>query len=301
MQIEIFGRAFPLYGLCCALGGLLAGLVAFFIGKKRKSTKADIFDFTLFVLYLLAGVMIGAKLLFLAVSIKDIIYTVKIIGFTWEFIQGILMGGWVFYGGFIGGAIGVILYCRSHKKPLMDYLNLCAVVVPLGHGFGRIGCFFGGCCYGMEYDGWLSYSYKAGIGSDHGWCSCGYADFFNQSLIGVPRLPVQLIEATCLFILFGIMLFLYFKASPKLDIWLIYLASYSILRFILEFFRGDAERGVALLSTSQWISIGLMAIAIGVFIYKWKKGMYKFRPAMVDEENSEPVEEKTEERPTEKE
>ncbi len=289
MTISIFGKNLPLYGVFCIIGATAAAFAAFFLAKKRRGTAMDIFDFTLFGVYILVGALLGAKLLSLIVSWRNIANAIKLIGFSWEMAELLLFSGWVFYGGFIGGAVGIILYCKIHKKNLISFLNFAAVVVPLGHCFGRIGCFFGSCCYGMEYDGWLSYTYKGNLGKDFGWLSCGYSSTFNSSLIGVPRLPVQLIEATCLFILFGIMLFLYFKASPKLDIWLIYLASYSILRFILEFFRGDAERGVALLSTSQWISIGLIAIAIGVFIYKWKKGMYKFVPAMVDEGSSESV------------
>ncbi len=269
-MITILGKDFPIYGLLCTLGIVVAAFVAFFLAKKSEKTKMDFFDFVIFGIYILIGSVLGSKILFLIVSMGDIVHAFKVLGFSWDLLSGVLLGGWVFYGGFIGGVAALLIYARVYKKDLRSYANFAAVVLPLGHGFGRIGCFFGGCCYGMEYDGWLSYTYKT-------------PPLNATTPVGVPLFPVQLVEAFFLFLLFAVLLLLFLKNNPSFDCWLVYLGAYAVLRFVLEFFRGDKERGVALISTSQWISVVMLAAAIGIWIWKWRKGKYKFEIATVDE------------------
>ncbi len=277
-MITILGKEFPIYGILCMVGIVAAAFTAFYLAKRRNSTKMDFFEFVSFGIYILVGALVGAKLLFIVVTLDPIIVTIKKIGWSMKLVQDLLFGGWVFYGGFIGGALGVILYVKLHKKSLKDYLDFCAVVIPLGHAFGRIGCFKGGCCYGMQlsHDAWYAYT---------------YTECLNPlTPLGVPLLPIQLIEATCLFVLFGVLLFLFFKMEKEFDCWLVYLGVYGVIRFVLEFFRGDAERGGFLISTSQWISLGLIGIAVGVWIYKLVKGKYVPQIAMVEESEIQPVE-----------
>ena len=161
----------------------------------------------------------------------------------------VLKSGFVFYGGLIGGAIGVFAALKIQKKDFFKIVDIYAVALPLGHAFGRIGCFFSGCCYGMPYDGWLSFTYTTALDA--------------STPIGIPLLPVQLIEAGVLFALFATLLIVYLKAPKHKGLCsLVYAYGYAIIRFTLEFFRYDAERGGFLgLSTSQWISVAIFVAA----------------------------------------
>ncbi|MBQ8742194.1 MAG: prolipoprotein diacylglyceryl transferase [Clostridia bacterium] len=237
MYFSILGKTIPLYGLFFYIGIFISATVASFISHKRSIAKFDVVGCGIFTMI---GAGIGAKLLFVIVTLKDIIrYNIPIIA--------IIRGGFVFYGGVIGGLAGLLIYCFSFKMKAVDFLDLFSIVLPLGHAFGRIGCFFAGCCYGIEYHGPLSYTYTITAGS---------------TPIGVPLLPIQLIEAFLLFVLFSVLISVFIHhPERKLLYATLYLLSYSVIRFILEFFRGDVERGSLWnLSTSQWISIVILSV-----------------------------------------
>ncbi len=166
--------------------------------------------------------------------------------------------GITFYGGLIGGLLTFILiyfttvhFLFKDKIYLTEFnklINIIFTIIPISHAIGRIGCFINGCCYGKETTSFI------GIYHD-----------------GIKLIPTQLIEALFLFILFLISLKLLFK---KKNILPIYLISYGLFRFIIEYFRGD-ERGASIvdfLSPSQFISLILIIVGIiFVFIYKHKK------------------------------
>ena len=142
--------------------------------------------------------------------------------------------GIVFYGGMLFFLLSVKLSIRRFVlfKQASSW-GLAALIVPLFHGFARIGCYFGRCCYGIELEGPF------------------FARFFEH------RLPVQLLESGFNFLLFIALLLLFFyrrKSRGKLV--RVYLLSYGLFRFIIEFFRGDALRGgFGPLSFSQWVSL----------------------------------------------
>lgn len=260
MTISVFGVDIPLYGLMFFIGIAVAATVAFFFMIKRRNIPA--FDFACAAVYALIGAIVGAKLLFILVSLKDIIMYMREGLLTFE---QVLKGGFVFYGGLIGGILGFKIYGWQFKIKMADYFDVGATVLPLGHAFGRVGCFFGGCCYGVEHDGWLSHVYQEGsVAAGAG------------TPIGVPLLPVQLIEAACLLVLFAGLMVLFFmdkKKTPWLQT-LAYACSYAVVRFILEFFRGDKVRGGFLgISTSQWISILLIigSALLIVYLTIWQK------------------------------
>ena len=164
-------------------------------------------------------------------------------------------GGFVFYGGLLGGILGVYIYAKQFKISFKSLLLTLLPIVPLIHAIGRIGCLCAGCCYGMEYDGF------------------GAIVFHNSVLApnNVPLFPMQIVEAICNLIIFIILLCTYKKFLGTYKTLGLYLILYSIVRFILEFFRGDLIRGIYFsLSTSQWISIILLIFGIAIFIYEWR-------------------------------
>ncbi len=253
MSIKIFNLDIPLYGLLFYIGVAFAAAVAVLICKKKQIV---IFDMVCSAIYTMIGAIVGAKLLFLVVSLPDIIEMFRIYPAE-DVLFSIIKGGFVFYGGLIGGALGLLIYIKQFKLKLEPFVEVFAVVVPLGHAFGRVGCFFAGCCYGMEYDGPLSHTYTVTAGS---------------TPLGVPLLPIQLIETTCLLILFGALMIAFFKGKNRPFLCAkIYAISYATIRFTLEFFRGDKERGVALFSTSQWISIGIIVLVATLWIVSEKR------------------------------
>lgn len=289
MSITIFGIELPLYGIMFFLGIAAAAVVAIFLIKRRN---IEGFDFACGAVYAMIGAILGAKLLFLLVSIDQVKMVIESSLTVLEKVEILLKGGFVFYGGLIGGILGLLIYGWQFKTKMASYFDVCATVLPLGHAFGRVGCFFGGCCYGIEHDGWFSHVYGA--------------DWFAQpdkviTPIGVPLLPVQLIEAMCLLALFAGLMVLFFKNKKKTP-WLqtlAYMGAYSVIRFVLEFFRGDKERGGFLgVSTSQWISILLVIAGVLAILYLTVWSKKKAVPA--DGETTETEDESEQESTVEK-
>jgi len=252
MNLLLFGISIPLYGVFFWGGIFTAGLVASFISKRKKLAG---FDLVGSAIYTMIGAIIGAKLLYVLVSFDKIVEFALANDLSFiEMLPVVIKGGFVFYGGLIGGFIGLTIYARQFKMSIIKFLDIYAIVVPLGHALGRIGCFFAGCCYGINYDGPLSHTYHIATGA---------------APIGVPLFPVQLFEAACLLLLFVSQMLLFLKMrNCKFIFTLNYAISYSFLRFALEFLRGDSERGQFwFLSTSQWISLAIFAITVFLLIY----------------------------------
>ena len=243
-----------MYAVCMFLGIFVAASVACFLAKKREDI--DSFDIVTSAVFTMIGGMIGAKLLFVIVSWDDIMETIRIMDYNLlDSLMFVMKGGFVFYGGFIGGLIGLFWYIRRFKCNTMDYLTIYATVLPLGHAFGRLGCFCGGCCYGMKYDGIFAVDFPI------------YPGIEGSPV--VSRFPIQLFEAAGLLLIFALLMILYYRfpKKPTLPLWS-YLVVYPVLRFILEFWRGDEERGSFLFfSTSQWISIAILIVASTAFYF----------------------------------
>ena len=234
----------PLYGAIFMIGFFLAVLLARKLAPRFQGTKEDT---TYAAAYGAIGILIGAKLLYFITKLPNII--IKRDSFFLLFREAPLQaleyafGGFVFYGGLLGAILGVWIYCRQYKVPFQPLLDIFAPFIPLAHGFGRIGCFFAGCCYGKEYHGifCVRFPYNEQI----------------PELSEVPRVPVQLIEAGLNFVVFGILFYMAKKKTCKRGQMMgIYLIYYTMARFLLEMLRGDKLRGgVGILSTSQLISI----------------------------------------------
>ncbi len=244
--LTIFNRQIPLYGIFFYFGIALAATVAILLSHKKQIAWYDV---AYSAVYVMIGAVLGAKILFLAVSFQQIIAEQIP-------LEAVIKGGFVFYGGLLGGAAGLFIYLLQFRmqEQAVRLCQLYATVLPLGHAFGRVGCFFAGCCYGIPHDGLFSHIYHVSMGN---------------TPLGVPLLAIQLIEAACLLVLFGILLIAYLKSKPNsLTVVVLYIYAYSVIRFTLEFFRGDIERGTYFgLSTSQWVSLLLLAGMIGYTIF----------------------------------
>ena len=235
------------YAIAALIGALVAGTFSYQTAKKKGINEVRI---VILLLFCSVGVFIGGHLLYGITNLDKIWILGKITNFA-DFIGGIslIFGGQVFYGGLLGGIAAGVIYAKVTKlERFGEYADVLAAAVPLFHCFGRIGCFLGGCCYGIE--------------SDFGFT---FHNAVIESANGVNRFPVQLFEAGFNLLLFAFMLALLVKGKLKNRLFLLYMAIYAVGRFILEFFRGDSYRGFLFgLSTSQIISI-LILVALGVY------------------------------------
>ena len=250
---EIFGKTIGMYAVCAVIGFFVAIWLCVRLAKKIDMSFEDII---LTFLILLAGLMAGGHLLYAITNIDEAISYIKANGFDWDCVK-LLFGGNVFYGGFIGSIITLKLYGKSKKTLIKEgFIDIYSVCVPLFHAFGRIGCFLGGCCYGVE--------------SDFGFIATN--NNLVPGLCGVRRFPISLVECAFNLILFGVLLYLYKKQKFSGKMVYLYMLTYPVGRFVFEFFRGDVYRGIYLgLSTSQWISIILFVIGfVGIFVKKKK-------------------------------
>ncbi len=237
----LFGINLPAYGTMSLLGGVLALVLVLRRHARFDLPRSDAFN--VYALCLL-GLLVGAKVLYVITQIPAIIR-------NWESVVAHPLdaiahfgGGLVFYGGLLGAAGVALWYCRHYKVRFWAMADLFAPAIPAAHALGRVGCFLAGCCYGLEVPWGLTYTHSLVTEAD-----------------GVPRLPVQLIEAACLLLLCLALLFFQRKPRAPGASLALYGLCYALLRFVLEFFRGDLVRGVAGgLSTSQWISLGILVL-----------------------------------------
>ena len=123
--------------------GFLMG--AWLSGRLSRSITLDSQHMTNLALYAVVGGMVGARLFFV------IHYFEKFREHLWEFFY-IWQGGLEFYGGVVVAIPVTILYLRPHKLPIRRTFDILAIGLMLGVGFGRLGCFMNGCCYGKPTD-----------------------------------------------------------------------------------------------------------------------------------------------------
>jgi phosphatidylglycerol---prolipoprotein diacylglyceryl transferase len=232
------------YGFCIALGALLGFGYMYWQGKKQFGLTFDQSN-TLFIILVLAGV-IGGKFFMIFEDPSLYLHNPK------KLISG---NGFVFYGSLLLCIPTMLLYFKKIKIPTLGMLDIMAAVTCIVHGFGRIGCFMAGCCYGLPTDSFLGVIFTNPV------CQ---AEPLNTLLH-----PTQLYEATFIFCLLGILLFLRSKKKFDGQLFLIYLIAYATGRGVLELFRGDIQRGFLIeniLSNSQFISILVISIAIYFYL-----------------------------------
>ncbi|SFC67825.1 prolipoprotein diacylglyceryl transferase [Clostridium uliginosum] len=246
---EIFGLQIKSYGLMIAIGILVASSLLLNKGKNRGYDEDSLLN--LIILTIISGVL-GGKLLFIITEFKSILND-----------PSILMNfgyGFVIYGAIMLGALSVFLYCRRKRWNTLEVLDIVAPGLAIAQGFGRIGCFLAGCCYGAETHLPIGVEFPVG----------------SLAPTGIHLHPTQLYSSAFDFLL-GLFLLYYAKKEKKSGrVLSMYLIIYSIGRFIIEFFRNDPRGNVGALSTSQFIAIMTLVLGIIIFnIHKFFKGENK--------------------------
>ncbi len=248
--LNIFGQSVPSYGILTMLGVGAAGIYLLLVNRHGRCGKLPTEDIVYIALLACVGVIVGGKILYVAVSLPQLVEMLPDVWQNLPFVLVFLFGGMVFYGGLLGAMISTFWYCRRFQVSLHTVMGICAPAIPLFHTFGRMGCFAVGCCWGLEWS---------------------VGNVFHHSPVapnGVILFPTQLAESifnVCLFFLLSVLAHRWgqenaWKTFP------LYLLLYSLFRFAIEFFRGDTVRGIWFFSTSQWISLAIVLVLIFWFI-----------------------------------
>ena len=254
--IHIGSLSLPMYGLCTMVGTVFALLAVFKLRKKGSPLSED---------NLLDALIWAILLGFLCAKILYFIVDPPTMPHSWAELWDLISAGLVFYGGLLGGLLGLFLVSRKTKKNMITYTDLMAPCFCLAHAGGRVGCLMAGCCYGMEYTG-----------------PCAVV------LDGVSRLPTQIMEAIFLVILSAVLIVIFLKKPRRGAVTGWYMTLYAVWRFIIEFFRADFRGNVGPLSTSQFISLFILAFGVYLLV-RSRKTVNDFEPVKEPEPEAEPA------------
>ncbi|UCF35837.1 MAG: prolipoprotein diacylglyceryl transferase [Acidobacteriota bacterium] len=255
--IEIGPIPIHTYGLLLATALLVAISVAARLAERDGIPRKVCWDLG-FVIVLSS--IIGAKLLMVLTSLDYYLSNPSRL-VSLEFLQA----GGVFYGGLLGAIFGSVIFShRTKGVPFWTVGDAAAPAIALGQAIGRLGCFAAGCDYGLK--------------TDLPWGVTFTSEYAHQ-VVGVPLNvalhPYQLYESFATFGLFLALLWAFHRRQFSGQILCTYLAAYGVLRFGLEFFRGDVDRGFlfdGLLSTSQFIS--LLVVPVALLLYFWRRKVH---------------------------
>lgn len=237
---NIFGIDISFYGLLMATAFLLAFFIVRYLFKKRGEINPDItFDLLLIIF---PSSIIGARLYYVIFS-----------GRAWSFLEilSIWDGGLAIYGGIIGGLIGLIIYSLIKKINLFKLTDAIVPALILGQSIGRIGCYFSGCCYGIEVTNpnlmWFPIS---------------------TNINGVWHLSTYFYESFWSLLGFILLIIVYNKTKQNGLSTGIYLTFYGLGRFLIEGLRGDSLY-IGSLKVSQLLSLILIFVGIFIIVYSF--------------------------------
>lgn len=237
------------YGLLMAVG-VLVGLSVMTHEAKRYRWNVDQIT-RLYVFTFLMG-LVGSRVVYVMTRLNEPNADILAMLFN-------LRAGFVYYGGLIASWLYLVWYIKRHRLPTWAVSDVCSMAICLGLAVGRVGCTLGGCCYGSPTD------MPWGIVME------------KEAALG-PLHPVQMYEAIFLVAIFvGFWIRRKTKAyDGEITVW--FVGSYAVARFILEIYRGDLVRGFLvddIMSTSQFISLPLLAVAVLLHFRLRKKPVLK--------------------------
>jgi phosphatidylglycerol:prolipoprotein diacylglycerol transferase len=259
MYPELFHiGSFPIntYGVFLALAFLCAILITVKLGERDGLPREKIYDLSL---WMLLASLIGSKLLMLFTE-------PEFRANPWELISlDFLRSGGVFYGGLLGAVLAGYFLMKRYRLPWWKTADACAPGIAIGNFFGRQGCFAAGCCWGKPTSLPWGVRFSAA----------------GHEITGVPidvhLHPTQLYESFAMLIVFVFLLWLHRRKRFSGQIILLYALLYSIIRFLIEFWRDD-PRGDIMglttltgLSTSQIISLIVGIAALVILVVRWRR------------------------------
>lgn len=252
-EVTLFGMTIPLrvggygffYALACIVGWLLFRHLGRTIDRDKPWTD-------IYFMSLIAGVM-GGRLVNGLTRLPDLL-SGRIT------LLDVFAGGGIWLAGTVLGVGTYLWLCRRSQVPIGVGANIIFTVIPLAHGIGRIGCLLGGCCYGAPTDLPWGITYTNEL-----------AHRMMGTPLHVPLHPSPVYEFLLEFTLF-VAVFILWRRGPRP--WatpVVWCGAYGVARFFLEFVRADYRGSLLVLSTSQWISLGIVAAAIALYFGPLKR------------------------------
>jgi phosphatidylglycerol---prolipoprotein diacylglyceryl transferase len=237
------------YGLLTASGFLIALWLAVRQAGRERIQHEKIIDLGF---YSLIAAIAGSRIFYVLTNLSYFIANPIDIIKIWE-------GGLVFYGGVMFALPFAVWYARRKGLPIWQTADIWAPSIAIGHAIGRIGCFCAGCCYGKPAE-------------DIPWAVI-FNDADTLAVKGVPLHPSQLYESAGEFLSFLILIIIRRHQSFKGQLFWIYVLNYSVIRSVVEIFRGDEIRGFIFgsFSISQGISVLMFISALTAIVVLKKK------------------------------
>jgi phosphatidylglycerol:prolipoprotein diacylglycerol transferase len=292
---KLFGVAFPAY-FVLLLSGFLFATAAGAIWARRVGESADVVV-DLGLAMLLAGV-VGARLLHvfadgyfwdyvhLCTDPSKVIWPVEradclsaAYGGVWDAAAGVChpsapdcfawakfwAGGLTYYGGLLGASGAAWVLLKRDAFPFWKAADMAGFAIPLGLGFGRMGCLMAGCCFGATCDLPWAVSFP--------WRSAASEEQFRDHLLASPRMwslpvhPTQIYESAASLAVAAVCL-LWVHGRKRYDgqVFAAFLALYAVARFLLEMLRRDDRGGLLGLSTSQWLGLVMLGVAAAIHL-----------------------------------
>lgn len=197
--------------------------------------------------WLMLGAIVGSRIWHVVAYWQE-----EFAGKPWWEMFAIHHGGLVFYGGLLGASLAGSFFARARAIPLWKLADALAPSIALGHVFGRIGCLMNGCCFGLP--------------TDRPWAVHYPVEHFTQ---GGGVHPSQIYEALANLALYAALAWQYRRKTFDGQVFASYLIAYAVLRFLLEFFRGDYE----VRYWGGWANAGqlasLLVLGVGIVLYRW--------------------------------
>ncbi len=256
------GHVFPIrsYGLMIVIGFMACLWLVQRRGRRMGLDPTALFDVA--VMGLLCGI-VGARLFYVFDN------WASFAGHPIDIIR-IDQGGLAFFGGLMGGAVGLLGGLWAKGLRIRPTLDVVASLIPLGHAFGRVGCFLNGCCFGKVTQSWVGVRFPRIVNSSGD--ILGSEPYLHQLRTGaidgsqawsLPVYPTQLFEVGYELIFFGILSYVLFRRRRAGDVAWLYMVLYGVARFTNEFFRADTPPSAALggLTIFQALSVAGVAFA----------------------------------------
>lgn len=244
--------SFPVHWFGVMMGlGFLGGLANWaWLGRREGRDFNYCADLLFWIM--LSGI-VGARAAYVAADLR---YFLARPGLVVRIDQG----GLIFYGGLIGATGAIYGFARHRKQRFRAVLDFVVTSVPLAHALGRAGCFLNGCCYGIRHDGSLAVAFPSGSLAWYAQVRAG--EIVHGAARALSVHPVQLYEAALNILLYALVVLVYRRRRADGQVVGVYLLAYPVVRFVLEFLRGDGRLRWLGLNIAQEISVALFALGL---------------------------------------